>query len=205
VFRARPIDQYRPKIGDIIHRNRSNGRVTYKQARTRSNYPSHSAIVVEIGSANGVNFARTIGGNESDSIRSAKVVLNQAGFVAQKDSNPFICVIENLKVDAAAVRPEVPEEAALAAEATRPSFVCEASGEPEAAQLEEAVVKPKVDRVEVTTNKSSRGGTTIDHIVIHYTTSRNIEGSIIWFKNRSAQVSAHYIVGRDGVLVQMGA
>ena len=203
VFRARPIDQYRPKIGDIIHRNQNHGRVTYKQARSRSNYPSHSAIVVEIGSTNGVKFAGTIGGNESNSVHSAKVVLNQAGFVAQKNNDPFICIIENLKVGAAPVMPEISEEATFAAEATTPSFVCEASGEPEAWQLEEALIKPKVNRVESTGNKSSRGGTDIDHIVIHYTTSRNIEGSIGWFKTKSAKVSAHYIVGRDGVLVQM--
>src|SRR5262245_256435 len=48
VFRARPIEAYKPKPGDIIHRNRNGGRISYRQARTRSNYESHSAIVVEI-------------------------------------------------------------------------------------------------------------------------------------------------------------
>ena len=198
VFRARPIDEYRPKVGDIIHRNRNNGSITFKQARIRSNYPSHSAIVVEIGMAGGGRFARTIGGNESDSIRSTKVALTSDGFVAQRDSNPFICVIENLKVEAP---PSMLEEAVTVT--TQPAtYVCEASGENEEI-LEAAVSKPHVDRVEFTDHKSSRDGTEIDHIVIHYTTSRNIEGSIDHFKHGSPRTSAHYIVGRDGELVQM--
>ncbi len=48
-FRARPIDSYAPRLGDLIHRNRSGGAVTYAEARTHSDYPSHSAIVVEVG------------------------------------------------------------------------------------------------------------------------------------------------------------
>lgn len=198
VFRARPIDEYRPKVGDIIHRNRNNGSITYKQARIRSNYPSHSAIVVEIGSAHGARFARTIGGNESDSIRATKVPLTSDGFVAQRDSNPFICVIENLKVEAP---PAVLKET-VTVTSQPATYVCEASGETEQI-LEAAVSKPHVDRVELTDHKSSRDGTEIDHIVIHYTTSRNIEGTISHFKHGSPEVSAHYIVGRDGELVQM--
>jgi hypothetical protein len=63
--------------------------------------------------------------------------------------------------------------------------------------------KPRVDRWEPTSHQSSRNNTDIDHIVIHYTTSRNIEGSISWFKHGSPRTSAHYIIGRDGALVQM--
>lgn len=65
--------------------------------------------------------------------------------------------------------------------------------------------KPTIQRQEPTSHKSSRNGTDIDHIVIHYTTSRNIEGTIRWFKNAppGERASAHYIVGRDGALVQM--
>jgi hypothetical protein len=60
-----------------------------------------------------------------------------------------------------------------------------------------------VDRTESTAHKSSRNGRAIDHIVIHYTTSRNIEGSIAHFKTGTPRTSAHYIVGQDGKLVQM--
>jgi hypothetical protein len=63
--------------------------------------------------------------------------------------------------------------------------------------------KPVVNRWEPTSHLSSRNGTDIDHIVIHYTTSRNIEGTISHFKHGTPRTSAHYIVGRDGALVQM--
>lgn len=63
--------------------------------------------------------------------------------------------------------------------------------------------KPHVSRSYQTSHYSSRGGATIDTIVIHYTTSRNIEGTIQHFMSGTPQVSAHYIVGQDGELVQM--
>lgn len=63
--------------------------------------------------------------------------------------------------------------------------------------------KPRVDRWESTSHFSSRNGTDIDHIVIHYTTSRNLEGTISHFKHGDPRTSAHYIIGRDGALVQM--
>jgi hypothetical protein len=73
------------------------------------------------------------------------------------------------------------------------------------------VEKPNVDRYVATTHKSSREGTSIDNIVIHYTTSRNIDGTIDTFVHgridpntgKLIRTSAHYIVGRDGMLVQM--
>lgn len=61
----------------------------------------------------------------------------------------------------------------------------------------------KIDRTEKTAHKSSRKGRAIDRIVIHYTTSRNIDGTIAHFKTGSPRVSAHYIIGQDGELVQM--
>lgn len=63
--------------------------------------------------------------------------------------------------------------------------------------------KPIVSRTIGTNNRSSRNGTKIDHIVLHYTTSRNIEGSITHFRSGTPRVSAHYIIGQDGELVQM--
>jgi N-acetylmuramoyl-L-alanine amidase len=62
---------------------------------------------------------------------------------------------------------------------------------------------PKIDRVERTSHRASRKGRAIDRIVVHYTTSRNIEGTIAHFKTGRPRVSAHYIVGQDGALVQM--
>lgn len=43
----------------------------------------------------------------------------------------------------------------------------------------------------------------ITAIVIHYTGSNTIESPINWFKNRDSKVSSHYVIGRDGRVVQM--
>jgi len=73
------------------------------------------------------------------------------------------------------------------------------------------ISKPKVDRFVATTHHESRMGSTVEYVVMHYTTSLNIEGTISHFKNgridpktgKTIRTSAHYIVGRDGQLVQM--
>lgn len=50
------------------------------------------------------------------------------------------------------------------------------------------------------------GTRTIDKIVIHITDGgANINGTISWFKNPSAKVSSHYVIGQDGEIVQMVA
>ncbi|WP_198598257.1 N-acetylmuramoyl-L-alanine amidase [Mangrovicella endophytica] len=51
----------------------------------------------------------------------------------------------------------------------------------------------------------SRGGTEIDTIVMHYTTSRNLSGTVSWFKDSKNvhKTAAHYVIGRDGTIVQM--
>jgi lysozyme family protein len=100
VFRARPVDIYAPRLSDLIHRNRSGGTVTYAEARIRSDYSSHSAVVVEVGEDRVGRYAMTIGGNESDSIRMTRVDLDAAGMVRQHAANPFICVVQDLKIEA---------------------------------------------------------------------------------------------------------
>lgn len=79
-----------------------------------------------------------------------------------------------------------------------PGVTCEACGQGHAERA-----KPLVNRWEPTSHLSSRNGTRIDQIIVHYTTSRNIEGTISWFKHGTPRTSAHYIVGQDGSLVQM--
>ena len=52
--------------------------------------------------------------------------------------------------------------------------------------------------------RGRRRGSTVDRIVIHITASGpNIDGTVSWFRNPDAKVSSHYIVGRDGEVVQM--
>jgi len=86
-------------------------------------------------------------------------------------------------------------------------FVCaEAGNEPElqagdASRLGDS--KPTVDQVSTTPHKSSRNGTDIDHIVIHYTTSRSLSGTLSWFKDPVSEVSAHYVIAQNGKLVQV--
>lgn len=56
-----------------------------------------------------------------------------------------------------------------------------------------------------TTHQESRQNKDIDMIVVHYTTSRNIEGTISWFKNAppGERTSAHYIVSREGAVIHL--
>src|SRR5262249_54171904 len=52
-------------------------------------------------------------------------------------------------------------------------------------------------------NHSSRNGIPIRRIIMHYTTSRNANGTIAWFSDPKSRVSAHYVIGRDGSIFQM--
>ena len=53
--------------------------------------------------------------------------------------------------------------------------------------------------------KWSRNGTEIDTIVMHYTTTRSLSSTVNWFKseNNTKRTSTHYIIGRDGTIIQM--
>ena len=42
-------------------------------------------------------YALTIGGNESDSVGRKIVRLTSDGLIRQRDTNPYMCVIQNLK------------------------------------------------------------------------------------------------------------
>ena len=97
VFHGLDISAHPPNVGDIIQNNRGGTTHDYAFARTHKNYTSHSAIVIEIGQDSVGRYALTIGGNEGNSIRRTIVRLTPQGFVKQRPSNPFICVIKNLK------------------------------------------------------------------------------------------------------------
>jgi len=51
--------------------------------------------------------------------------------------------------------------------------------------------------------KFSRNGVDVDTIVIHYTTSRSLSGTVSWFKSNPDSIAAHYVIGRDGKIVHM--
>lgn len=62
---------------------------------------------------------------------------------------------------------------------------------------------PKPEYAFVKSPNFSTRRRTITAVVIHYTASMNIEGTIDWFKRTESGVSAHYVVGREGQVVQM--
>jgi hypothetical protein len=101
VFRGRRISDYAPKIGDIIHHNRSGGTKTYDFAAENSGYPSHCAIVVDFEVSAGHKFAVTIGGNESIAVGTGTVgqkrfpLLVNGKLDQSQISKKLICVIEN--------------------------------------------------------------------------------------------------------------
>ena len=63
------------------------------------------------------------------------------------------------------------------------------------------MAKPTYDFI-ASPNKSARRKP-ITAVVIHYTASNSIDGTIDWFSRKESRVSAHYVVGRDGRVVQM--
>ncbi len=97
VFRGFDITAQTPAVGDIIQNNRRGNNFNFAFAKTHSQYESHSTIVIEIGQDNLGGFAFCVGGNESDSVRRSVVRLDSRGFIKQRDGNPFICVIQDLK------------------------------------------------------------------------------------------------------------
>ena len=97
VFRAYDVGSYAPDVGDIIQNNRKGNIFDYDYARIHAKYESHSAIVIEKGVDVDGNYVRTIGGNESDSIRRKIIRLLDDGRIRQRDLDPYICVIQTLK------------------------------------------------------------------------------------------------------------
>lgn len=65
-----------------------------------------------------------------------------------------------------------------------------------------AATKPTVEYI-ASPYQFSRNGVPIQYIVLHYTTTRSIQSTIDYFLNNPRTVACHYIVGRDGRIVQM--
>jgi hypothetical protein len=97
LFRGHRLDEYAPALGDIIQNNRGGQNLTYDFAAEHEAYESHSAIVVEVSTDTSGKFVRTVGGNEGNTVGLKRIALNSEGFVRQRDPNPYICIIQNLK------------------------------------------------------------------------------------------------------------
>ncbi|MFP2910041.1 N-acetylmuramoyl-L-alanine amidase [Pyxidicoccus sp. 3LFB2] len=52
-------------------------------------------------------------------------------------------------------------------------------------------------------NYNERGGKDIDTIVMHHTASNNGAGDLAWMRNPKSDVSAHYMIDRDGKIYQL--
>ncbi|HEY8262518.1 MAG TPA: DUF2272 domain-containing protein [Methylosinus sp.] len=77
----------KPEIGDIIHRNRDGGSVTFDYAENHSEFESHADIVVEVTPA----VARVIGGNVGNTVSMRRI--DQTGDDIQEyslDANGYI-------------------------------------------------------------------------------------------------------------------
>ena len=96
VFRGRTLTDYTPKVGDILHNNRSGNTFDYAYATIHNSYFSHSAIVIEVGTDSRGRYLQTVGGNEGDSVGRKEVRLTPLGFV-RNPTGIYISIIENLK------------------------------------------------------------------------------------------------------------
>ncbi len=97
VFHGVQISAEQPDIGDIIQNNRNGTRHDFQFAAGNTDYASHSAIVIEIGEDASGGYALTVGGNEGNSIRQTIVRLTPSGFIKQRTSNPYICLVKTRK------------------------------------------------------------------------------------------------------------
>ena len=52
-------------------------------------------------------------------------------------------------------------------------------------------------------NKTSRGSNKVSILVWHYTAGVGINGAINWLCDPASKASAHFIIGRDGLIVQL--
>jgi N-acetylmuramoyl-L-alanine amidase len=52
---------------------------------------------------------------------------------------------------------------------------------------------------------SERRAEQVTAIIYHYTAGGSLRGTVKWFQNADSKVSAHYVIGKDGTVVQMVA
>lgn len=97
LFQGFRFDEVALNVGDIVQWNRDGNSFDFDHAARTKNYPSHTAIVTALGQDAVGRFARTIGGNESDTVGTSRLALNDAGIIRQRSRRPFIAVIQTLK------------------------------------------------------------------------------------------------------------
>ena len=76
----------------------------------------------------------------------------------------------------------------------------------QSAPLEDARYRPgkfKVAWIESPNFNNRPGDTLVDTIVLHHTAGPTTASCVRWFENTESQVSAHYVVGKDGSIISM--
>ena len=73
----------------------------------------------------------------------------------------------------------------------------------EDAETGQAIAKPPIKKVFASPYRGSRNGATIDRIILHYTAGPTVQSTISWFLNNPRQVSAHYVIDKNGDIYQM--
>jgi hypothetical protein len=94
VVRARRIEAYAPRLGDILHVNRNNGKVTFDRILA-GGYFSESGIVIDIAP----DKAFIVMGNQEPcgNVGTEELALADSGLLIQRNRNSLIAVIEVLK------------------------------------------------------------------------------------------------------------
>jgi murein DD-endopeptidase MepM/ murein hydrolase activator NlpD len=67
----------------------------------------------------------------------------------------------------------------------------------------EPVTKPLIKEFIQSPNYSSRSGAEIDTVIVHYTTAGSFESTKNHFLNPASEVSAHYVIDKNGDIYQM--
>ena len=80
------INEYVPKVGDLIVFSRQSG-AGYD---TTGFFPSHGELVVEVGKG----FVKTIGGNVADAVTESRFTTDQKGYITTRERD-FFMVIQN--------------------------------------------------------------------------------------------------------------
>lgn len=87
-FIPRQLDQYKPRVGDLICASRAGGTTTLDNL---DRGPGHCDIVVEVRPGE----VQAIGGNVEDSVSRSVFPLDESGFLSPISARPFFTVIEN--------------------------------------------------------------------------------------------------------------
>jgi N-acetylmuramoyl-L-alanine amidase len=135
---------------------------------------------------------------------NAAIDLTKAAFIAiGGDPNAGVLRVDYVIAGAARQMPtRTGDSVSLSQSEANPSAFVILPQDDTAHGMSHNIPKPQVKFIK-SPNFSSRNGTAIDMIVMHFTDGPSAQGAINRFLNPAEQVSAHYIIDRDGTIYQM--